>query len=266
MIPSAFVVIDLETTDREPENAHIVEWAAVRTEPEWFGTGRRMDVHGGLVRPPVAIPVETSAVHHIIDSDVSDAPTWDEEQEKLIALLAPAGVIAVAHNAEYERTMLTKHCPQLPQLTWLCTYKAALRVWPDCPSHSNECLRYFLGYGRGRKVHQAPHSARHDAEVTTNILNDLLRKATLEDMLKWTNEPALLPRCPIGEWRGRKWEEVDHGFLNWILYKARDMREDIKFCARAELERRENESRRVAAARQATATAGADDTEGDIQF
>jgi len=236
---TVFVVVDLEATSREPADAHIVEWAAVRIEQEWFGTGRQMEKHGGLVRPPVHIPPETSAVHQITDGDVSDAPTWDQESEKLAALLAPAGVIAVAHNAEYEREVLSKTVG-LPPVPWLCTYKAALRVWQEAPSHSNETLRYYLGYGTGRKARQAPHSAGHDAEVTANILHELLRKAQLEDMLRWTNEPALLPRCPLGDWRGRPWAEVDEGFLLWILRKILD-RDDVRFCAKAELDRREKE-------------------------
>lgn len=253
----AFVVIDLESTSREPAEAHIVEWAAIVVTPEWFGEGGAQE-YGSLVRPPIPIPPETSAVHHIVDADVADAPTWDEEQQHLATLLGAAAVIAVAHNAEYERTILAKTA--LPSVRWLCTYKAALRVWPDCPSHSNECLRYFLGLGIGRKGQHAAHSALHDARVTAQILGELLRAGTsIEDMLKWTTEPALLPRCPIGVWRGKKWDEVDYGFLDWIIYKARDMREDIKFCAKAEIERRE-------LARKAAAPATVDAEDDEVPF
>jgi hypothetical protein len=50
----------------------------------------------------------------------------------------------------------------------------------------------------------------------------------------------LLPRCPIGDWRGHTWDEVEEGFLQWILRKITD-REDVRFCAQKELERREAE-------------------------
>jgi exodeoxyribonuclease X len=256
----AFVVVDLESTNREPKDAHIVEWAALVIVPPWFSEEGLVQEHGGLVKPPVPIPAETSAVHHIIDADVANAPTWEKEQFKLGALFGPLGRIAVAHNAEYERTLLEKEGPVVAglPLPWLCTYKAALRVWPDAPGHSNEVLRYFLGLGTGRLERQAAHSAMHDARVTAQILGELLRAGTsIEDMLKWTTEPAMLPTCPIGVWRGKKWEDVDHGFLDWILYKARDMREDIKFCAKAEISRREKAR---AAARPATVSA--DDEDG----
>jgi exodeoxyribonuclease X len=189
------------------------------------------------VRPPIAIPAETSAVHHITDADVVDSPMWDQAAVPLAHELAADGVIAVAHNANFERTVLEK----IVKVKWLCTYKAAVRVWPDCPSHSNECLRYYLGLGTGRRQAQAPHSAMHDALVTKQLLDELLRAGTsIEDMLKWTDEPALLPRCPIGDWRGHLWSEVEEGFLLWILRKITD-REDVRFCAQTELTRRAKE-------------------------
>jgi exodeoxyribonuclease X len=256
-----FVVIDLESTDREPENAHIVEWAAVVTEPEWFGAGGMLPiVHGSLVKPPVPIPAETSAVHHIIDSDVLDSPAWDTEQRRVAELLDDPETIAVAHNAKYERTLLA---PLNLKCRWLCTYKAALRVWPDAPGHSNETLRYWLGHGTGRRGDQRPHSARHDAEVTALLLRELLRNADPQDMIKWAEEPALLPRCPLGDWRGHPWSEVDWGFLDWILRKIHD-REDVRFCAQMEIERREKAERE---ARQAQAAATSDaEEDSDIPF
>lgn len=251
----AFVVIDLETTDREPANAHVVEYAAIVIKPPWFGEGGEHFL-SGLVKPPIAIPAETSAVHHITDADVATAPAWEEESRHLGKLVAPEGVIAVAHNANFERTMLEK--AGIKPHRWLCTYKAAVRVWPDCPAHSNECLRYYLGFGTGRRQHQMPHSAGHDAQVTADLLKELLRLGTpIADMLAWTNEPALLPRCPLGDWRGHPWDEVEESFLQWILRKIQD-REDVRFCAQKELERRAAER---AKARADHAAATVDDEE-----
>ena len=236
-VNTSFVVVDLETTAREAKDAYVVEWAALVVEPEWFGSGGIQPAVGGLVRPPIAIPPETSAIHHIIDADVIDAPTWDVESTKLVNLLSVPGTIAVAHNADYERAVLA---PLNLEVPWLCTYKAALRVWPDAPGHSNECLRYWLKLGAGRSATQAPHSAAHDARVTTLILHDLLVGASVEDMVKWTDEPALLPTCPIGDWRGTKWSEIEESFLYWILKKRGTMRPDVVFCAESEITRRED--------------------------
>lgn len=238
-----FIVVDLETTSNKPEEAHVVEWAAFvvgtpndlfdRTNPTMFSS---------LVKPPIPIPPETSAVHHIIDADVENCSTWEAEGPLLrdvFSSLYP-GSIAVAHNANYERTVLASL--NLP-CRWICTYKAALRVWPDAPSHSNEGLRYWLKLGGGRSGNNASHTAGHDAMVTALLLGELLRAGTsVEDMITWSDEPALLPRCPLGDWRGHAWSEVDEGFLYWILRRITD-REDVRFCAQKELDRRAAEYR-----------------------
>lgn len=256
-----FVVLDLELTSRELAEAHVVEWAAVFLSPPWFGLGGIVASHCRLVKPPIPIPPETSAIHHIIDADVADAESWDIEQHHLIDLLQDdPEVVAVAHSADTERTMLE---PLGLKCRWLCTYKAALRVWPDAPAHSNEALRYWLGFGTGRSKVQKPHTAAHDADVTAQIFEALMQAGTaVEDMIKWTDEPAMLPRCPIGDYRGMKWAEVPSDFLEWILRKIYD-RDDLRFCARTELDRRAEEARKQYAAASAVTAESEDE---DIPF
>lgn len=77
----------------------------------------------------------------------------------------------------------------------------------------------------------------HDARVTAEILGELLRSgASIDDMVQWTTEPAMIQTCPLGDWRGHKWAYVDDGFLSWITRKITD-RPDVVFCAQRELER-----------------------------
>lgn len=222
-------VIDVETTGLDTEKDHIVEYAVSVKHPGQSG----YILMDSLVKPPVPIPPESSAIHHILDDDVQPYGTLEDYIPR-IRDLAPPGTICIAHNAAFERAMM----PFLEGVKWLCTYKAALRVWPDAPGHSNECLRYWLGYGTGRRVFQRVHSAAHDAQVTSLIFESLWKGATLEDMIQWTNEPALLPTCPIGDYRGWKWAEVPYDFLQWICTKAHSMKEDTLFCARKEMSRR----------------------------
>jgi exodeoxyribonuclease X len=64
----------------------------------------------------------------------------------------------------------------------------------------------------------------------------------LTTLIKWTSEPGMLIRVPFGrDTRGKKWTEVDDGFLLWVL--ERDFSEDVLFTAKLELERREKAER-----------------------
>jgi exodeoxyribonuclease X len=87
-----------------------------------------------------------------------------------------------------------------------------------------------------------PHRAAPDAYATALILSALYAAGvTGKDLMNWTAEPRVLPRCPIGAWRGHKWEDVEYSMLEWIAWKARDLDEDVRWNARREMDRRDLE-------------------------
>lgn len=63
------------------------------------------------------------------------------------------------------------------------------------------------------------------------------------------HQKPLATHCPIGrEWKGKPWEEVDDGFLNWIIQTIDD-KPDLVARARKELEGRSVESQEASARR-----------------
>lgn len=226
-------IIDFETTDKDPLKALPVELAYIRS-----GTPLAYEI---LINPGIPIPPETSAIHHITDEDVVGAPGWGDVQGSLIDDIGYAcnsgTVILVAHNATYEQGIL-RNATFSPAVDWICTYKAAMRVWPDAPSFSNEGLRYWLKLGGlGRRYNQGTHSALHDCKVTELLYLELLKHATVEDMIEWQKVPAKLPKIPFGKHRGLTWDKVPTDYLQWSLAQA-DMDESVKACSKDELMRR----------------------------
>jgi exodeoxyribonuclease X len=239
-------VIDLECTGFEPPDHGVCEigWSdVVSVEHDLLGAPTAWAVGNGrgmLVNPGRSIPPETSAVHHIIDEDVSGSPPW------LVAASiafprAPSEAVPIAyaaHSAKFERQWCTDDLTG--GVPWICTYKCALRLWPEAPSHSNQSLRYWRRPdGIDRDIAFHAHRAFPDAYVTAFHVRDLLTLAPLEDLIKWSSEPALQVRCHIGKWRGTLWRDVDDGFLEWVA--ARDFDEDVLFTVRHEIERRRAE-------------------------
>jgi exodeoxyribonuclease X len=195
-----------------------------------------------LIDPGRPIPPESSAVHHLIDADLRDALPWTHVQTRVRDWLGEPVAFA-AHSAKFERQWLT---PDLVGARpWICTWKCALRAWPEAPAHGNQVLRYWLDpVGLDRQQATPAHRAGPDAYVTAHLLRALLQLHPLAVLLQWSAEPALLPRVTIGRpppegWRGCKWSEVDDGFLWWIL--DRDFSEEILFAARTERDRRQRE-------------------------
>lgn len=197
-------------------------------------------VSSRLCHPGIHIPSTSSAVHHIIDDDVRDAQPFDV-QEIIWDGRGHLVTIFAAHNAKAEKGFLSNHLALdvLGTAKWCCSYKAAMRHWPDAPGHSNQALRYELGLAVPREFRG--HGAGEDAFVTALLLERLLDEVPLETLLDWSSKPVLQTICWIGKQRGTKWAEVDSGFMGWCLDK--DFDEDVLFTCRYWLEKRENERR-----------------------
>ena len=67
------------------------------------------------------------------------------------------GLLALAaHRASFDQRFCT---PRLTgEVEWICTWKCAMRIWPDLPRFSNQMLRY-LRHPEGL-VHERPSGAQ----------------------------------------------------------------------------------------------------------
>ena len=237
-------VVDLETTGLTATEHAPCEVGCVDLETANLGDERvwscaRNEKVSGLCNPQRLMPPEASAIHHIVDDDVMDTKDWKTALRELAAHRPEADIYA-AHNAKFEQLWITQDYTQ--DKPWICTYKCALRLWPDAPGHSNQTLRYWRNLiqieavPHIRAFANQTHRALPDAYVTSWLLREMLKETSLEQLIAWSNEPALLPRIHFGQHRGKKWSEIESGFLNWVL--ARDFDEDVMHTARTELERR----------------------------
>lgn len=215
--------IDFETTGipSETDRHAIVEIGWCDLADETVGEPEAV-----LCNPGRPIPHEAMAVHHITDEDVATATgTMD--------VLGQPDYF-VAHNADYERQFFETTVP------FICTYKVALRLWPESQSHSLQFLRYHLGLPVKRELALLAHRAGPDAYVCAHLMQRILDdgRASIDDMLRWSGGPGLLPRCTIGKHYGKPWEEVPTDYLEWIVYKATDMDVTIKANAKHHLKKR----------------------------
>lgn len=239
-------VFDLETTGLTPDEhapceIGYADLVAARRDLAGEPCGWRIEgPTSRLCDPGRNIPPESSAIHHIVDAAVAGAMPW---RELLIYVAPPAASAArlyAAHNAAFERRWITDDLTDGAE--WICTYKCALRLWPDAPGHANQTLRYWLLLDADPDVDLSAHAMAHragpDALVTAQILRRMLEipGVSLDQLIAWTHEPALLVKCNIGAWRGRRWAEIDSpGFLSWIL--DRDFSDDVRHTARHHLNR-----------------------------
>ena len=219
-------VIDIETTGIDPATDAIVEIASVDMVRDG-GITNAMDT---LVRPTKPIPPGASAVHHIVDEDVASASAFHEVIDRF-----KGADFYVAHNCEFEQSFLATQGIELGP--WICTYKCALRVWPELEGHSNQELRYalgratpFPGFERGSI---SPHRAAFDVVVTAAIFEELIKKARWSELVQWSAEPALHTRFHFGKYRGQRYSDIaasDPEYLQWIVEKS-EIEEGVKYSA-----------------------------------
>ncbi len=215
-------VIDFETTGTEPPEAEVCEIG-------WT------DIVDGVVQPPVSrlcrvdqmSPI-ARAVHHISAEDTASFAPFDEAE-----VIVPVPLIA--HNAAFEQKFA-------PSAQFLCSYKSALHVWPEAPSHANGALFYWL-WDQGliapeRALAEPAHRAGPDSYMTAHIVVAMLAAgASAEEIARWTDEPRRMPVVPLGKYRDKPWADADTGYLQWMA--AEDgMDPDIRFHADKELKRR----------------------------
>ena len=225
-------LIDLETTGSRPPAHAVCEigWQDVVEGDDgvWFVPAPARGTTDGhtLVDPQRPIPAVTQAVHHIIDEDVVGAPKWADAAPPVLRP-DPRPLALAAHRATFEQRFCT------PELTggadWICTWKSALRLWPDSPGFSNQLLRYWhkpVGLDRQRGL--PVHRAFPDAYVSAHHLRDQLNAAGPERLIEWEREPGLLPRVVFGPHKGTDFAELDDEALRAM---TADRNEDVRFTA-----------------------------------
>ncbi len=186
-----------------------------------------------LCNPGRPMPIEALAVHHLRDCEFVGKPS----SEKLLMNLngygsAPKADFFVAHNVDMEQAFFTGG-----ETPWCCTYKSALRVWPDASGHSLSVLRYFLHIDDEpefeRELSFPVHRGGPDSYVGAFIFARLLKETSVENMVRWSKGPALLSVCYMKAHKGKRWSEVPESYLDWIVNKSditdRDIRATAKY-------------------------------------
>ena len=191
-----------------------------------------------FVAPRHPIRPEIRAVHHIKDVELIGAPS---SEVALTRLIGDGPDFLCAHNSKFEQAFFSSAPVKMPaSLQWICSYKVALRLWPDAPSHSNQVLRYWLNLNLpDEAAAMPPHRAGPDAYVTAHLLARIIEHggASIEDMVRWSGGPPLLHRLTFGKYKGELWKDLPSDYLNWILTKS-DMDGDTKANAKFRLRER----------------------------
>jgi DNA polymerase-3 subunit epsilon/exodeoxyribonuclease X len=192
-----------------------------------------------LINPGKKIPPAASAIHHITNEMLKDAPSFSQSlSAQKVEELNVAENILVSHNAPFELSMLQKEA-----IAWqgqvIDTLKCCKSLMDDLEGYSLQFLRYELRLYRDENpvferfgISIMPHHALSDALHTRMILEYLLDLSDIDRLVEISKSHVLLSRLPFGKYAKKRIEEIalkDPGYLKWMVESLVDMDEDLRY-------------------------------------
>lgn len=182
----------------------------------------------GLYKPPIKIPPEASAIHHISNKMVQDKPAFSEsgDREKIKDLFENENSVLVAHNAPFDLAVIKKE--GIEPKNFICTLRLARYLDPEAKigRYNLQYLRYLLEI----EIDATAHDALGDVLVLEKLyerLKDKLAKEerlsgekTVERMIEISSHPSLFKYMNFGKYNGKEISEIakiDPGYLEWLL-------------------------------------------------
>lgn len=201
------IFYDTETTGLRAAKDRIIELAA------YDPVGNR--VFESFIHPQIPIPPEQTAIHHITDEMVKDAPLFKDVALKFNEF-CEGDIVLIAHNndsfdiefmkAEYERAGL-----EMPKWKMLDSLKWARRYCPHLPTHRLQVLREYFGIA-ANNAHRALDDVKVLAEVFSNLVDDL----TVAEIYALMNKPRLMQHMPFGKYQGKLLKELPKDYVAWL--------------------------------------------------
>lgn len=201
------IYYDTETTGVKPGKDRIVEIAAFDPKED-----RKLCT---FTNPQMPIPPEASAITHITDDMVKDAPLIKEALTSFVEFCS-GDVVLIAHNndafdklfleAEFERAGL-----EMPKWTFIDSLKWSRKYRTDLPRHSLQFLREAYGI----EANQA-HRALEDVYVLHRIFSRMVDDLEMETVISLLSQSTQLQRMPFGKHAGKLLTEIPKEYAKWL--------------------------------------------------
>ena len=211
------LILDTETHDM---NGYPIEIAHVPCDFNKLGVLQIVDdlLFDKFYSCPEPISFGAMAVHHIIESDLINKPSYN-------TFRLPQGVTyLIGHNIDYDIKAVQK-CDNSIQVKGICTLALSRMVWPDVPAHNLSALYYMIAGGtdQTRKELRNAHNAAADIMFTATILRELIKLTGIKDMqsLYLLSEKARIPtKMTFGKHGGMLIKDVPADYKVWLLKQS----------------------------------------------
>lgn len=166
--------------------------------------------------PGAPIDPAATAVHHIIDADVQDAPSCQ-------SFALPDGTThLIGHNIAYDLQALARCGVDITPLRAICTLALSRHLWPQLASHTLSAVLYALARdpAQARQMIRNAHDASADVRLVLALLKFIRHHSGVHDIeaLYQLSEQARVPqRMPFGKHKGLPIAELPADYAQWLL-------------------------------------------------
>jgi len=156
------MILDTETTGVDTDKDEIIELAYVIVEFNAQGILGNVIKSFDQLRQP-ELPILNSHIHGITDEDcLGQSIEWGS-----VAADVQTCHLAVAHNANFDRRILERWCPEFREIAWACTFKDVDYKKRGINSHKLEYLAFVA------RFHYSAHRALVDVLATLEVIKRL---------------------------------------------------------------------------------------------
>ncbi len=166
---SEFIALDFETTGLNYKNDRIIEVAAIK-----YVNGLETDKMVTLVNPLMHIHSDTTAINHITDDMVTDAPTERSVIPQLIEFLGDS--LIVGHYVNFDLSFLEVAAQRYGyniKYNYIDTLSVSKKLFKGLPNYKLGTIADSLHIDTGT-LHRAEADVRVCAEIINIALNSLI--------------------------------------------------------------------------------------------
>lgn len=201
------IYYDTETTGIRNDKDRIIELAAY--DPVENRTFCK------FINPGIPIPPETSAIHHITNEMVKDAPFFPTIAEEFVAF-CPTNTVLIAHNNDaFDKLFLEQEFKRagvsLPAFLYIDTLKWARKYRSDLPRHTLQSLREVYGFAENQA-----HRALDDVVMLHQIFSVMIDDLSIEKIIELLSVPTVLVKMPFGKHQGKALSDVPKDYVAWL--------------------------------------------------
>lgn len=168
-----------------------------------------------FVNPECPIPPEATAITHITDEMVQDAPKIGQALEEFVKFCTGDYVLVAHNNDSFDKPFLEAEFLraglEMPKWIFLDSLKWARKYRPDLPRHSLQFLREVYGIAENHA-----HRALDDVYVLENIFRLMIGDLSCEIVMELMSRKVKITTMPFGKYSGKLISEVPKDYFLWL--------------------------------------------------